>query len=238
MCSASRKHSIMKNPNCSILKRMDTASSCLQGRSLTRWKRESTLLAIKCRLAEMVHPMNGLNNCKTVSTATLHCKTKCLLFSGHQLEVFAEKEERTKCIKGEGKKRRWRKWGFTWGGIWKPHKSSQFFAHVLTLIKVLQTTVSHCVCQTAIYNKTRKSTAFGRVIPSIREFYLHANMNTRLSRLLIIIAESNAFKAHSIATVTGLYLETRPGNFSDFRKLFRFSENFQIFGKIQDFWKN
>ena len=85
ICSASRKHSIMKNPNCSILKRMDTASSCLQGRSLTRWKRESTLLAIKCRLAEMVHPMNGLNNCKTVSTATLHRKTKCLPFSGHQL---------------------------------------------------------------------------------------------------------------------------------------------------------
>ena len=45
MCGgASRKHSIMKNPNCSILKRMDTASSCLQGRRLTRWKRESTLL--------------------------------------------------------------------------------------------------------------------------------------------------------------------------------------------------
>ena len=43
MCSASRKHSMMKNPNCSILKRMDTASSCLQGRRLTRWRTDSTL---------------------------------------------------------------------------------------------------------------------------------------------------------------------------------------------------
>ena len=51
ICSASRKHSIMKNPNCSIPKRMDTAPSRLLGRS-TRWRRGSILWILK-----LVHKM-------------------------------------------------------------------------------------------------------------------------------------------------------------------------------------
>ena len=115
---------------------------------------------------------------------TVHCETNRLWFMYKiSVEGVCRKRAAHKVHQEESKKRRWRKWGFTWGGIWKPHKSSQFFAHVLTLIKVLQTTVSHCVCQTASYNKTRKYMAFGRVIPSIREFYLHANMNSALKTL-------------------------------------------------------
>ena len=80
---------------------------------------------------DMMHPMDWYWT-KFNSTTTVDCTAEFCKISVEG--VCRKKEERSKCIKGEGKKRRWRKWGFTWGGIWLPHKRSQLFAHVLTLI--------------------------------------------------------------------------------------------------------
>ena len=179
MCSTSRKHSIMKNLNCSILKRMDTAS--IAACRAHKMKERINLCLQKLDLQKWCYALNGLNNCKQFDS-TVICDTKCVPVEGVSRKRGAHKVHQ----EGSWQKATLAEMRFHFRRhlmaaqqkpIFRtcPHSRKQTFVSTLC---------TECTNQTNIFKKARNS--WNLAAPS-KEQLIFIHMQILLSRLNLVV---------------------------------------------------